>query len=206
MPPKLDGRRNAGRMSRKIRTQFRQIRRELNGTPIKAGSNEPPVVNTRPYYPYVVSLDLASAGVETLISVKTLVSIIATNLGLSAQAQAIMTIKIKSVKGWAYQYGPMEDRVAINGELSSLIPNVSDFDTQASVNPVINYPVLYKFLDFGTLNRPAHFGYMYPRQMQNMPLTSSANFNLLSVATNSNSGTLHFHLEWSTTDIATHGS
>lgn len=187
--------------NRSARFQIRQLRRELNGYAPKNGAHDPPVVNLRPFYPLVITLDGAGAGVESLFSVSTLVKRVTSQLGLTSQAAANMVLKIKSVRGWAYQYGPDSDRVSLNGEVTSLVPNISDLTSQTTVNPTISYPVIYRFSDFGSLNKPAHFGYVYPKAQQEVILSPDCDFNVLTVASNTVSSTIHFHLEWSTAEI-----
>eukprot|EP00494_Astrolonche_serrata_P033782 UN34051 len=157
-------------VNRQLQSQLKQLRKELNGYTPRSRNVDPPVINQRPYYSLVVTLDGAAAGMEVLIGVSTLIKRVTEQLGLTSQAAASMVIKLKSVKGWAYQFGPAVDRVSINGEVSSLIPTVSDLTQQTTVNPVINYPVLYRFGDFGTLARPAHFAYVWPKAQQEMVL------------------------------------
>lgn len=184
------------------RLLVRQLRRELNGYAPKNGPIDPPVINRRPYYPLVVTMDIPTAGVEELVSSTVLIKRLAQQLGFTSQATANLVVKVKSVHGWAFQFGGTADRVSVNGEVSSLIPTVSDFTQQTSVPPVIQYPILYKFGDFGSFNKPAHFSYVYPKAHQEVVLTADSNFNLLAAAANTDNATLHFHVEWSTAEIA----
>jgi hypothetical protein len=184
-----------------LQRQITQLRRDFSGFAIRGGAVDPPVVNERPFYPLVVTLDLDAAGSETFITTADLIKGITGQLGLTTQAAVKMVIRVKSIRGWAYMYGGSTDRVSINGELSSLVPNVSDFAQQTTVNPAIVYPIIYKFRDFGSLNQPAHFGYVYPRSMQQVILGQDANFNIATLASNSTNGTVHIHLEWSTAEV-----
>lgn len=146
-------------------------------------------------------MDIPTAGNTLFVTANMLIQRIAEQLGLGDQARALMTVKIRSVHGWAYMYGNSTDRVSINGSVSSLVPAIAD-QLNPSEYTNASYPILYKFQDFGTLNRPAHFGYVYPRSMQEVPLTGQSNFTVLACAQNSVNGTVQFQLEWSTSDLA----
>lgn len=187
----------------RVHREVAQLRREINGHRSMRHATNPPPITTRPFYPLRLTLDLPAAATDYVTSVQDLRNVVASQLGLSAQVHSILTLKLQSVHGWAYMYGGTTDRVAIQGEISGLIPNVSDLANQATVNPAITYPVIYKFLDFGTLNRPAHFGYCWPRSMQDMALSGLSNFTVFSVSANSSNATIHINLLWSTADIAT---
>lgn len=181
--------------------EITQLRREINGSKSRSHAFDPPVINERPYYPIRISMDIPSAGTTLFVTAAMIVQRVGEQLGLTEQARAAMTIKIHSVHGWAYMYGSSQDRVSVNGSVSSLIPTIADqLNPSSYTNP--SYPIIYKFQDFGTLNRPAHFGYNFPRAMQEIPLTGQSNFTVLAVAQNSVNGTVHFQLEWSTADLA----
>lgn len=185
-----------------VRREVARLRREFSGHKVNRHITNPPVVNMRPFYPLRISLDMPDTGVEYSISVQDLRNRVAGQLGLSDQAKGILTMKLLSVHGWAYMYGSSTDRVAIQGEVSGLVPNIEDSAQQQTQNATINYPIIYRFQDFGTISRPAHFGYHYPLMMQQIPLTGSANFTVISVSNNSTNGTIHFSLLWSTGDLA----
>jgi len=152
----------------------------------------------RPYYPLVVQIDLPSPGVEYNFGCNDIVRYARAQLGLGSQAN--LNVRLKRFKAWAYQYGPGTDRVAINADVSSLIPNVSDYASQASVNPEIFYPLLAKLKDFGNLESPAAIGYEWPMDQSLTPLGgvfSSGGFTVISVSANTANATLHLHVEWS---------
>lgn len=192
---------NRGVGARNIHNELRQLRREMNGYAPKRGPIDPPPVTERPYYPLCVRFDLLGPGEEFVLEVATLVKRATSQLGLTAQASANMVVKLHKIEGWAYQYGPGEDRVAINGEISGLVPNVSDLLTQATVNPSITYPVQYKYIDFGSLNKPAHFAYVWPKSQQQIALNLTSNFVIGTAASNTKNGTLHVHITWSTSGV-----
>eukprot|EP00497_Spongosphaera_streptacantha_P004065 TRINITY_DN4839_c0_g1_i1.p1 TRINITY_DN4839_c0_g1~~TRINITY_DN4839_c0_g1_i1.p1 ORF type:complete len:83 (+),score=7.03 TRINITY_DN4839_c0_g1_i1:139-387(+) len=66
---------------------------------------DPPIVNKRPYYPLVITEDLPDPGVAYTFDTATLVRHVAATLGLSDQTKTLLTLKLKSIKGWAYMYG-----------------------------------------------------------------------------------------------------
>lgn len=202
--PNGRGRRRGGRgLYRRVHSEVAQLRREMNGHKVRRNTTNPPIINQRPYYPLRISMDLPQPGVEFFFSIQSIINTVGNQLGLSAQAIAVLTIKLRSIHGWAYMYGNTTDRVAIQGEISSLVPNVQDSAAQVTVNPAIHYPIIYRFQDFGTLNRPAHFGYMFPKMMQEIPLSAQSDFVVLACSQNSVNGTIHFDLQWSTGDLAT---
>lgn len=184
-----------------VSSQIRQLRREINGYAPKRGPINPPVVNLRPYYPLVITIDLAKPGVETTLNVSTIVKIVCSQLGLNAQNYTNLVVRLRKIQGWAYMFGATTDRVSINGEISSLVPNISDITKQVTVNPTIGYPILYKFKDFGSLNRPAHFNYVWPRAQQEVALNYQSDFVVAGLASNTEDSTCHVHLEWSLASI-----
>jgi len=198
------GRRPSGRrgMQRMVSTQMRQLRRELNGYVPRGGPNDPPVLNLRPYYSLTISVDMAEPGNETILDISTIIKAVGVQLGLSPQDYSNLVVRLRKIQGWAYQYGATTDRISINGEVSSLVPNISDLATQTTVNPSIAYPVLYKFKDYGSLNKPAHFAYVWPRSQQEIGLQSFSNFVVATLASNTKDSTVHVSLEWTTSGVS----
>jgi len=198
------GRRPSGRRGtqRMITSQMRNLRRELNGYAPRGGPNDPPVLNMRPYYSITVSFDMAEPGEETILDVARIIKGLGAQLGLAAQDNANLVVRLRKIQGWAYQYGATADRISINGEISSLVPNISDIATQTTVNPSIAYPVIHKFKDYGSLNKPAHFAYVWPRSQQEIGLQQFTNFVVATLASNTKDSTIHVSLEWSTSGVA----
>lgn len=183
-----------------VRGQLRTLRRDLTGHKVRPAPAGPPQVNVRPYYPLVLDINLPTAATDYLFGANDIIAAVKTQLGFGANAS--VNVKLKRFKAWAYQYGPGTDRVAINADVSSLIPNVSDYASQASVNPEIFYPLLLKLEDKGNLESPAAIGYEWPLDQQLTPIGgvfSSGGFTILSIAANTANATLHFHVEWSST-------
>jgi len=192
------GRGNGNRaQGQTVRAQIRSLRRDLTGHTLRPPAGPPPVVE-RPYYPLVVQVDLDAAATDYLFGSNDIVAAVRTQLGFSANAS--LNVRLKRFKAWAYQYGPDTDRVAIQADVSSLIPNVSDYASQASVNPEIFYPLLAKLKDFGDLDSPASIGYEWPMSQSLVPLGgvfSSGGFTILSISSNTPRATIHYHVEWS---------
>jgi hypothetical protein len=141
---------------------------------------------------------MPSAATDYLFGSNDIVSKVREQLGLGSQSN--LNVRLKRFKAWAYQYGPGTDRVAINADVSSLIPNVSDYASQASVNPEIFYPLVAKLQDFGNLESPAAIGYEWPMNQSLVPLGgvfSSGGFTILSISANTANATIHMHVEWS---------
>lgn len=202
MNARRNGRGRARGAYARVHREVTQLRREINGHRTGRHAINPPPVTLRPFYPLRISLDLPEAGVDYAFSLVEIRNRVADQLGLVAQDRDKITVKLQSVHGWAYMYGATTDRVAILGEVSALIPNISDSVNQATENPSISYPVIYKFQDFGTLNRPAHFGYCWPAVMADTPINALSNFTVISVSANSNNATMHINLLWSTAELA----
>lgn len=122
-------------------------------------------------------------------------------LGLTAQAAANMVIKLKSIRFWAFQYGPAVTRAAVYGEIGSLVPNVQDPTIPATEVPAVHYPVMYKFNDQGTLDEPAAAGFQWPVSQQEVPIYQDSDFTIASFASNSADFVAHIHVEWSTAEV-----
>jgi len=183
-----------------VRQQLRTLRRDLTGHKLRPNPAGPPQVIERPYYPLVVQIDMPAAATDYLFGSNDIVAAVRTQLGFGPQVS--LNVRLKRFKAWAYQYGPDTDRVAINADVSSLVPNVSDYASQASVNPEIFYPLLAKLKDFGNLESPACIGYEWPMNQSLIPLGgvfSSGGFTVLSASANTPRATIHLHVEWSST-------
>jgi len=166
--------------------------------PRRTGPNK---VSIRPYYPLVLQRTNATAGAELIISSKLIIKWVTDQLGLTSQAAANMVVKLHNIRFWAFQYGPSEDRVNVNGEISSLIPAVSDPTDPVTMKPVIHYPVIYKFQDFGNLDEPASAGYEWPLSQREVPIYSDSDFTVATVVANSANMTIQIYLEWSTAEV-----
>jgi hypothetical protein len=187
------------------RGQIRALRRELHGHKLRPQPAGPPQVNLRPWYPLVVDINMPTAATDYQFGPNDIIRAVRTQLGFGANAT--VNLRVKRFKAWAYQYGPGLDRVAINADVSSLIPSVSDLDNQATVNPEIFYPLAIKLQDKGNLESPAAIGYEWPMDQQLTPIGSiggnqAGGFTILSIAANTANATLHFHVEWSSTGEA----
>jgi len=195
--------RNAGRGRQSavaVRQSLAGLRRELHGHRVRNMALEPPVVNERPWYPITLTFDITGASTTFQMDIESITKRLINQLGLSAQDVSKLVVKLNSIHGWAYQYGPAADRVDINGGIASLTPTISD-DVQFT-NSVVHYPFEYQFKDFGTISRPAKFGYKWSMTDSQQPLFASSNFIVAVVASNSVNSTLHLNLSWSTLDVA----
>jgi hypothetical protein len=184
-----------------IQSQLRQLRREISGRPLQPRRAGPNKVSLRPYYPLVLLQSFGTAGTEFVISSKSICLWVSQQLGLGTQALANLVVKIHNIRFWAYQYGPDTDRVNINGEISSLIPTVSDPTDAVTTNPVVHYPVIYKYQDYGTLDEPASAGYEWPLSQREVPIYQDSNFTVATTVANSKDLTVQIYLEWSTAEV-----
>jgi hypothetical protein len=181
------------------RQSLANLRRELHGHKIRNVALDPPVINERPWYPITLTFDITGASTTFQMEVSTIIKRLISQLDLSAQTVSKICVKLNSIYGWAYQYGPATDRVDINGAVASLTPTLSD-DAQ-SANNQVHYPFEYQFKDFGTISRPAKFGYKWSMMDSEQPLFASSNFIVGVFASNAQNSTIHLNLEWSTLDV-----
>lgn len=178
------------------------LRRELRGLALTPRFAGPPKVNLRPWYPLVVERNFPNALVQYDISTVLMGNYITIQLGLTTQAAANIVFKLKEVRLWATQQGNSPERVALYGEVGSLVPTVQDaVPSVPPVTPAVHYPIMYKFRDTGSLDEPAAAGWKWPISQQETVLYRDSPFVFLTVASNVNNFTGHFHLQWSTAEV-----
>jgi len=177
------------------------LRRELRGFSITPRILGPPKVNLRPWYPLVVERTFPNALVQYDITTTLMGDYITSQLGLTTQAAASIVFKLKEVRLWATQLGGSSERVAVYGEFGSLVPTVQDLASQPEQPPAVHYPIMYKFRDTGSLDEPAAAGWRWPTSQQDVPLYRDSPFVFLTVASNVDKFTGHFHLMWSTAEV-----
>jgi len=196
------GRRGRARGQRSAKADVAALRREIRGLAITPRSKGPPKVNLRPWYHLVVERNFPNALAQYDLSAWTVTRWVTEQLGLTTQAAANMVIKLCEIRFWATQQGADAERVAVYGEVASLIPTVEDATpTQPLPPPKVHYPVLYKFRDTGSLDEPAAAGYKWPLSQQETALYSDSNFVFTTVASNVSNFTAHIHLMWSTAEV-----
>jgi len=182
--------------------EIAMLRRELRGLPLTPRADGPPKVNLRPWYSLVVERNFPNALVQYDISTVLMGNYIVLQLGLTSQAAASLVFKLKEVRLWATQQGGSTERVALYGEFGSLVPTVQDaVPSVPAVPPAVHYPIMYKFRDTGSLGEPAAAGWKWPISQQETVLYRDSPFVFLTVASNVDNFTGHFHLQWSTAEV-----
>merc|ERR1711862_129339 len=185
---------------RTARQEISQLRREIRGFSITRNSG-PPKINKRPWYPLVVERNFENPTVQYDLTLANLTFYICEQLGLTTQAATNMVVKLQEIRFWATQQGGDTQRVAIYGEVASVVPTVSDGVSTTSTSPAVHYPVLYKFRDTGSLDEPASAGYRWPTYQQATPLYRDSDFVFSTVASNVGNFTVHIHVLWSTAEV-----
>jgi len=187
--------------ARPNRSNNNTIARSIDGHANNMRWTNPPQVNSRPWYPLVLSLVTPSAGTEVFWTPSELINSLCSQLGLPSQASSIINIKIRRVDAFTMATGASTDRPAISMDVSSVTPSLGDPATPG--NAEVFYGILKKLKDQGNLSDAAKVSYTWPRAMQQVPLSSQSVFSLVSTAGNQPNTNVRFHLLWSCTDIAT---
>jgi len=192
-----------GRASRSMQAEVSRLRREIKGFAITPRSLGPPKINLRPWYPLVVEKNFENPLVQYDLTLANLTIYIVQQLGLTSQASANMVVRLQEIRFWATQQGADSQRVAVYGEVASLIPTISDRVSSAPSPPppAVHYPVAYKFRDTGSLDEPASAGYKWPIAQQQTALYRDSDFVFSTVASNVGNFTCHIHVLWSTAEI-----
>jgi hypothetical protein len=177
------------------------LKKSLHGHANRLSHPAPPQITKRPWYPCVVDLVIASAGVETFYTPSDIVNRLIDQLGLITQNKPVINIKVQRVDAYCMPTGASTDRPAISMDVSSVTPGIGDPATPGSAE--VFYGILKKLSDLGNLSDAAKVSYTWPRHMADMPLSSNAVFNLTAVSGNLANTTVRFHLLWSTTDVGT---
>lgn len=153
--------------------------------------------NTQKVHLYFSS---ASPGTQFLVSVKTLIQALGDQLGLVAQCQSQLVIKLQSMTAWGVGQTDATNRPSINADISSLVPTLGDPATPGAAE--ISYPLLKKLYDQGSNIEPARVGYSWPRAMRDVPLSAQSNFIAFSVSPNTNACDVYFVVQWAFNDVA----
>lgn len=181
-------------------TQINMLKRSLHGHSNRLANPAPPQVTARPWFPLVVDMVIASAGVETFYSPSDIINRLVEQLGLNAQNKPVINIKVQRVDAYCIPTGSSTDRPAISMDCSSVTPSLGDPSTPGSAE--VFYGIMKRLADLGNLSDAAKVSYTWPRHMGDQPLSSNAVFTLVGVAGNLANTTVRFHLLWSTTDVA----
>jgi hypothetical protein len=141
-----------------------------------------------------------STGTSIGIEVSSVVKALANQLGLVANDNKIINVKIQRCDVWAVSKANSSVRPAVNADFSSFVPTVGDFQTPG--NAVVAYPLMKRLEDIGGVTSAAKVSYSWPRSMSDIPLNQTANFVVVEVASNLTEIDIRWHVQFSTADIA----
>jgi hypothetical protein len=149
----------------------------------------------------VVQQTLISTGTSIGLQVSSLSKALASQLGLQAQTQTIINIKLIRCDVWAISKANSTVRPAVNADFSSLIPQVGDPTTPGVA--IVAYPLIKRLEDLGGVSSAARVSYTWPKSMSDVPLNKNADFVIAEVASNMTEIDVRWHVQWSTSDVAT---
>merc|ERR1711964_839658 len=93
-----------------------------------------------------------------------------------------LVIKIQRVDAYCMPTGASTDRPAISMDCSSVTPALGDPQSPGAAE--VFYGLLKRLQDQGNLSEAAKVSYTWPRHMADQPLSTQANFQLVTVAGN----------------------
>jgi len=135
------------------------------------------------------------------LEVSAVVKALAAQLGLAANTNTILNVKVQRCDVWAVSKANSSVRPSVNCDFSSLVPIVGDPVTPG--NAIVVYPLLKRLQDLGGVTSAARVSYSWPKHMADIPLNQNADFVVIEVSSNMTEIDIRWHLQWSTTDIAT---
>ena len=188
-------------MNQSVRRQINALKSSLHGHANELRHSAPPDFSKRPFNNLIVGHVISEAGAEQFIGTADIVGFIQDQLGLQTQTKTQIVFKLQRIDYYAVPIGSSGDRPSVDMEVSSLIPTVGDPATPG--NAVVSYGNLFSKLDIGSLQDCAKLSYTFPKAMADIPLGQTADFNLLTCASNVPNSDLRFHLQWSTIAEAT---
>lgn len=185
---------------RSHRRALQQLKDSLHGHANRVRSLDPPATNRRPYFSVVVQQTIVSDGTSIGIEVSSVVKALGAQLGLVANDNKIINVKIQRCDVWAVSKANSTVRPAVNADFSSFVPVCGDYQTPG--NAVVAYPLMKRLEDIGGVTSAAKVSYSWPRSMSDIPLNQTANFVVIEVASNMTEIDIRWHLQFSTADIA----
>lgn len=180
-----------------------QLRTQLNGGKSTPRSVDPPQVTLQPWYPLVVNIQQGSPGTAKSYNVSNLVDRLVAQLNLSVQSKPDINVRIKRVVIWNAAIPSDDDRPSVNLKMSSFIPVVAD---PVSPGPTadVDYPIFMSATDAGSLSRPAKAGITLPMLQAKQVLSNANQFTVFeAVGGGGKFATIHVHLEWCSSGVAT---
>lgn len=179
-----------------LRREINLLKSSLHGHANKLRFLAPPGFSRRPFNTLTVSHVAPDAATEYLYGPRDVITYLVNQLGLDAQTKTKIVIKVRRVDAYAVPAGPASDRPSITMNVSSLTPTVSDPATPGVAE--VGYGNLYNKTDLGNLSECAKLSYSFPRQMSDIPLGYTADFNFVAASANTPFSEMRFHVEWST--------
>jgi len=149
----------------------------------------------------VVQQTLLSDGTSIGLEVAAVAKALTSQLGLAANDNTIINVKIQRCDVWAVSKANSTVRPAVFCDYSSLVPACGDPTTPG--NAIVAYPILKRLQDIGGVTSAAKVSYSWPKHMADIPLNQNANFVVIEVSSNMSEIDIRWHLQWSTADIAT---
>lgn len=192
--------RGRGANRRSITRSLNLLKSEMHGHANNLRALDPPKVNRRPFQSIVVQQTLLSSGTSIGVQVTGIVKALLGQLGLATQDATLITIKIKRCDCWAVNKSNSTVRPAVNADFSSLIPQVADPTTPG--NAIVAYPIMKRLEDIGSTTKAARVSYTWPISMRDMPINQNADFVVMETSSNMTEIDVHWHIDWSSNDIA----
>jgi len=191
---------NRGSRRPNIARSLNLLKSELHGHANNLRALDPPKINRRPFQSIVVQQTLLSSGTSLGVQISGIVKALLGQLGLATQDATLITIKIRRCDFWAVNKSNSTVRPAVNADFSSLIPQVADPTTPG--NAIVAYPIMKRLADLGSITKASRVSYTWPLSMRDMPINQNADFVVIETSSNMTEIDVHWHLDWSTTDIA----
>lgn len=173
----------------------------MHGHGNRLSHTAPPPFAKRPFNNLILQIICPLAGTDYAYTVQDITEALQKQLGLQAQTNSKVLLKIRRVDYYATATSSTPDRPACFMQVSSFVPVVSDTATQGT--PAVTYGLLYSQTDQGNLSDAAKLSYTLPSSMADIPLNQTSDFTVVEVSANAAFSELRIHLSWSTKDIAT---
>lgn len=181
---------------------LQRYKSEQHGHANQLRAADPSAVNRRPYNTLKLHFvkEVDEAGIAFGLAMTDIVKVLTTQLGLSAQSNSIITVKLQRIDCWATAASGDTLRPSVKVEVSSLVPTLADPATAGSA--IVHYPLLKILQDNGSVSKAARVSYSWPLAMRDIPLTENSNFVVATVAANTKDTDVYIHVQWSTVDVA----
>lgn len=179
-----------------LRRQFHLLKSSLHGHANRLRFIAPPGFAKRPFNTLTVSHVEVDASTNYLYGPRDVITYLVNQLGLADQTKTKIVIKVRRVDAYAVPAASAQDRPAVTMKVGSLTPTIADPTTPGVAT--VGYGNLYSKTDLGSLADCAKLSYTFPRNMSDIPIGYTADFNFVEVSANVPFAELRFHVEWST--------